>query len=511
MQTPGMLLRRAFCSATSGKTTVDDAASEADKRRKREALIQEMLGQKEEVISAGVSGSTKKHFTGTLVVCPTPIGNLRDVTLRVLEVLQSADIIACEDTRMAGKLITLLREKRIKEEFDTYQNGNTEELDAFDDGKIFLDEELEGDEAEIQKEYLKEHPNIFQVRREKKRMKELFQREEFAKSIEKSRNILKDLDTFRYHFSEDKNQEDKEFFDSRSRKQKDKTIYGLDDPYIEYLKERIRENKLRKGRGLLMSLHRFNEEGRIEKLIQALQAGLVVAVISDAGTPTVSDPGSRLVDACIKQNIVVESLPGPSVVAVALAASGFPSDRFVFSGFLSKTQYLREQDLKAMLESNKTNILFENKFRLLNLLRSIEVLYGPRQQVYIGVELTKKFERHIRGEVADVYEQLNQQEDYKSETVKGEVTVIIAPHSDTWNKDLLAADPAPEEQSRERMAKNYQINPRALVHILQEKLEIAPAELAELAAEILNVPKSTVRDVIRESIPKKNSFIRSRK
>lgn len=91
-------------------------------------------------------------------------------------------------------------------------------------------------------------------------------------------------------------------------------------------------------RGLFLSVHKFNEEGRVDKLVQAMQAGLKVALISDAGTPTISDPGSHLVHVCIKNNVPVESLPGPSSVSVALSSSGFPADRFQFLGNLGLLQ-----------------------------------------------------------------------------------------------------------------------------------------------------------------------------
>src|SRR3990167_2650730 len=136
-------LARGFCSSsTAGKATVEDPTVENEKRKKREALIQEMLGQKEEIMSAGVENPKQKSYSGMLVVCPTPIGNIRDVSLRVLEVLHDADIIACVDTRMAGKLFTLLREKRIKQEFEVYQGGNEETQEGVEDAKIFLDEEI---------------------------------------------------------------------------------------------------------------------------------------------------------------------------------------------------------------------------------------------------------------------------------------------------------------------------------------------------------------------------------
>ena len=306
------------------------------KQRERERRIADLLNTPKEVVE---ESSIKKSYTGSLVICPTPVGNIKDVSLRVLETLDAADIIACEDTRMAGKLFNLLRERKIREEFEDLQNGNDPPA-SFDDEALFAEQDT------------REHPNLFQVRREKQRMKEIYQKQEFAKAIEQSKSIIKDLDTFRHFFT--KEEDDSNVFDSKDKKPKDKSIYGLDDPYIDYLHEKIKESKLKKGRGLFMSLHKYNEESRVDKLIQAMQAGFIVALISDAGTPTVSDPGSLLVDTCLRRGVKVESLPGPNIVSIALSSSGFPSDRFIFGGYLSKTPSEREDDLKWFHSSGKS-------------------------------------------------------------------------------------------------------------------------------------------------------------
>lgn len=427
-----------------------------------------------------------------LVVCPTPVGNIRDVSLRVLEVLETADIIACEDTRNAGKLFNLLREKRIKEKFEELQNGNDPPA-VFEDAAVFGEGE-------------KEHPHMGSIRREKKRIKEIYQKDEFAKAIESSKAILKDLDTFRFQFGKsEESGKDSNIFDSRGKKAKDKAIYGLDNPYIEYLREKVRESKLEKGRGLFMSVHKYNELGRIEKLIQALQAGFIVALISDAGTPTISDPGSNLVDACIQNNIVVEALPGPNIISIALSASGFPSDRFLFLGYLSKTPFLRDNEILNLSKSNQTGVLFENKNRLLNLLRAIENHYGSRQNVYIGIELTKMHERHLRGEVSVIFEELNAMDDFKTASVLGEVTVIVPPRSSRWNKDLKAESTQNPETPKDKL-KTYQIDPQSLITLLKDRLDIGAKDLSELTADILNIPVKEAREVVQNSLPKKNKL-----
>jgi len=490
------LISRSFSSTPF---TVEDDPSAIKKERERK--IRELLEQPKEVVEVNHS---KKNYIGMLIVCPTPVGNLRDVSLRVLEVLETADIIACEDSRHTGKLLTLIKDRNLKKEFNEDLKNDEEK---FDDQVLFA----EGDN--------RSHPSLFQVRREKQRLREIYQREEFEKAIEKSKSILKDLDTFRSFHKNEETEDDKVFFDSRSSRSKGKGMYGLDNPYIEYLREKIRESKLKKGRGLLMSLHKFNEEGRVDKLIQAMQAGFIVALVSDAGTPTISDPGYHLVDACISENIVVEALPGPNIVSIALSASGIPSDKFTFSGYLSKTPYDRDQELQDLRDSGRTAVLFENKHRLLNLLRNISVVYGQRQIVYVGVELTKMHERHLRGEADDLYEQLNQNSDYKSENVKGEVTVVIAPLSPQWNKDLKVEQPLEptvnsmaERDKRAQSIVNAQfsIDPRSLTTILREKLDINDKELSELVADIINVPKSEVRKILNDRREKKHVLYKNK-
>lgn len=453
-------------------------------RKLREQKIKEMLLRPKDIVE-----NNQRGFLGMLVVCPTPVGNIRDVSLRVLEVLETADIIACEDTRNAGKLFTLLREKRIKDQFEELQKGNDPPA-VFEDASIFGEGE-------------REHPHMGSIRREKQRIKEIYQKEEFSKAIESSKAILKDLDTFRFQFGKsDEAKKNQNYFDSRGNKVKDKAIYGLDNPYIEYLREKVRESKLEKGRGLFMSVHKFNESGRIDKLIQALQAGFIVALISDAGTPTISDPGSNLVDACIQHNIVVEALPGPNVISIALSASGFPSDRFIFSGYLSKTPYIRDNEIQNIKKSAQTAVLFENKNRLLNLLRSIENHFGSHQQVYIGIELTKMHERHLRGEVATLFEELNSMEDYKSASVLGEVTLIIPPRTPRWNKELKAEPQDQNDDSKEKKGL-YQIDPQSLVTILKDRLDIGAKDLSELTADILNIPTKDARTYVQKTMKTK--------
>ena len=122
-------------------------------------------------------------------------------------------------------------------------------------------------------------------------------------------------------------------------------LYGIENEFTRELKEKIDQSKKGKGRGLLLSFYEFNQERRIPRLIRAMKSGLRVALVSDAGTPAISDPGFKFIQEAKEQGIVVEALPGPCAATTALSASGFPSDQFQFFGYLSKTQGEREDSL----------------------------------------------------------------------------------------------------------------------------------------------------------------------
>jgi len=114
-------------------------------------------------------------------------------------------------------------------------------------------------------------------------------------------------------------------------------LYGIENEYTRELKEKIERSKREKGRGLLLSFYEFNQERRIPRLIRAMKSGLRVALVSDAGTPAISDPGFKFIGEAKEQGIVVEALPGPCAVTTALSASGFTADRFQFFGYLAKS------------------------------------------------------------------------------------------------------------------------------------------------------------------------------
>lgn len=173
-------------------------------------------------------------------------------------------------------------------------------------------------------------------------------------------------------------------------------------------------------RSRLISLNEHNEARRIPELIAHIQAGGSVALISDAGMPTVSDPGQRLVQSVVAAGLRVESLPGPSAVLTALAASGLPTTPFYFGGFLPHKKGQREKELVAAMERDCTSIYFESPYRIVDTLQMIAT-HGPEHRVVVARELTKKFEEFQRGPARNVLLH------YQTKTPKGEITLVIAP------------------------------------------------------------------------------------
>jgi 16S rRNA (cytidine1402-2'-O)-methyltransferase len=173
-------------------------------------------------------------------------------------------------------------------------------------------------------------------------------------------------------------------------------------------------------RSRLVSLNEHNEARRIPELISHLQNGGSAALISDAGMPTISDPGQRLVQSIVAAGLKVESLPGPSAVLTALAASGLPTVPFYFGGFLPHKKGQREKELQAALAREATSLYFESPYRLVDTLSMISAIQ-PAHRIVVARELTKKFEEFRRGPAQQVLTH------YQTRPPKGEITLLIAP------------------------------------------------------------------------------------
>lgn len=169
----------------------------------------------------------------------------------------------------------------------------------------------------------------------------------------------------------------------------------------------------------LRSHHKFNEHATVAAVAESIEAGRNVALISDAGTPGISDPGFLLVRTCIEAGIEVETLPGATACIPALVQSGFPCDRFCFEGFLPQKKG-RMKRLAELAEESRTIIFYESPFRVVKCLEQLAELFGPERRVAVSRELTKKFEQTVRGTIAEVTEHFREHEP------KGEFVIVVA-------------------------------------------------------------------------------------
>ena len=179
--------------------------------------------------------------------------------------------------------------------------------------------------------------------------------------------------------------------------------------------------KLLKHHGIskpLQSYHIFNEHKTVEKLIGRLEAGEVMALISDAGTPSISDPGFLLVREVLKQGLEVSCLPGATAFVPALVNSGLPSDKFVFEGFLPHKKG-RQTRLKKLAEEERTIILYESPHRLIKCLEQLKEHLGDRE-ASVSRELSKMFEETVRGQLSELITH------FTEKGVKGEFVVVVA-------------------------------------------------------------------------------------
>ncbi|HYQ87889.1 MAG TPA: 16S rRNA (cytidine(1402)-2'-O)-methyltransferase [Bacteroidota bacterium] len=168
----------------------------------------------------------------------------------------------------------------------------------------------------------------------------------------------------------------------------------------------------------LISYHSYNEARRTPELIAKLQSGLSVALVSDAGTPGISDPALRVISSALKAQIPVQPVPGASAFLPALIVSGLPTDRFTFEGFLPVKKGRRTK-LERLRDEHQTIILYESPHRLLRTLRDLRDVVGDRE-IAVARELTKKFEEIVRGNIAEVLDH------FSTHAIRGEFVLVIA-------------------------------------------------------------------------------------
>jgi 16S rRNA (cytidine1402-2'-O)-methyltransferase len=181
--------------------------------------------------------------------------------------------------------------------------------------------------------------------------------------------------------------------------------------------------------GRVVSYHEHNEAARTDDLVEAIRGGARVLLVTDAGMPSVSDPGYRLVAAVVAAGFRVTSAPGPSAVLTALAVSGLPVDRFCFEGFLPRKAGERAKALAALAGEPRTMLFFEAPHRLGVTLHAMAAAFGPDRPAAVCRELTKTYEEVRRGPLAELT-------DWAAGEVRGEITVVVG------GAPVVAADPA---------------------------------------------------------------------
>ena len=183
----------------------------------------------------------------------------------------------------------------------------------------------------------------------------------------------------------------------------------------------------------MYSHHKFNEHATVGRVAESINAGKDVALVSDAGTPGISDPGFLLVRKCVEDGIEVVTLPGATALIPAVVQSGFPCDRFCFEGFLPQKKG-RMKRLQELATESRTLVLYESPYRVVKCLEQIAETMGEQRRVAVVREITKKFEETVRGTVAEVIEH------FKAHEPKGEFVIVVAGYN------AKAQDDAEEEE-----------------------------------------------------------------
>ncbi|PXY99099.1 16S rRNA (cytidine(1402)-2'-O)-methyltransferase [Gilliamella apicola] len=219
----------------------------------------------------------------------------------------------------------------------------------------------------------------------------------------------------------------------------------------------------------LYSLHDHNEQEKAQVLIEKLQAGLSIALISDAGTPLINDPGYHLVKACRENGIKVVPIPGACAAIAALSVAGLPSDKFIYEGFLPAKSKARQDSLASLITEPRTMIFYESTHRLLETLKDMQTIFGADKQIVLAKELTKTWETIVSFPVNELIDWLNQD----ASRQKGEFVLIVAGYIES-NKD---------------------IDPKAIntLKLLQKELPLKKA--AAITAEIYGLKKNQLYQI----------------
>ena len=169
----------------------------------------------------------------------------------------------------------------------------------------------------------------------------------------------------------------------------------------------------------VQSHHKCNEHKSLQSVVEQMLQGKVIGLVTDAGTPGISDPGFLLVRECIRNHIEVECLPGPTALIPALVNSGLPAERFVFEGFLPQKKG-KQKRLAELAEETRTMVFYESPYRLQKCLDQFKECFGEERQASVSRELTKIHEENIRGTLSELIEY------YSTHTIKGEIVIVVA-------------------------------------------------------------------------------------
>lgn len=221
----------------------------------------------------------------------------------------------------------------------------------------------------------------------------------------------------------------------------------------------------------LTSCHEHNEKAQVQKLIERLRSGENLALVSDAGTPAISDPGYRLVVEAVRAGIGVVPVPGPSAVASVLSASGLPTDRFVFEGFLPSKNRERGTRLQALSTESRTLVFYEAPHRLKESLIEMRRILGDRQ-IVIAREVSKVHEEFLRGTIGALLSQLAERE------VKGELTIVVQGASG----DL----PVPEEELKAEIRRlvDAGVGVKQISELLGDRYQLAKRDVYQMAVKL---------------------------
>lgn len=186
------------------------------------------------------------------------------------------------------------------------------------------------------------------------------------------------------------------------------------------------------------SHHKFNEHATVGRVAESIARGRDVALVSDAGTPGISDPGFLLVRKCVEEGIDVETLPGATALIPAVVQSGFPCDRFCFEGFLPQKKG-RQKRLAELATEPRTLVLYESPYRVVKCLEQLAETMGAERRVAVVREITKRFEQTVRGTIAELLEH------FRSHEPKGEFVIVVAGYDPKAERDDEDVDTQTEE------------------------------------------------------------------